>query len=675
MVSLVPRPQPPAPTAPTPKTSKSLLRRATLSGSIRKGDDRDVDDLFSSPPSPRKRARVTFNPKVEEKVLDEYSVKGQSLDVVRAETKRAIEAHLRGDSEAYDNIKEVFAPRNREDEDAAERRVDMKTYLAALNGYASMLNKNCSGLVKAVLRCEWMGRDEAFVKTYVQFLGSLASAQGSWVGMVLTGLVENFSGMRLSSGRLEGCPDVNRDQLSSRIHKALKYLLQLIPAASGTLSTILASKYPYHDDSKTVHLTYIKNLIRLIDYAPELKSDVFALITDRLVKIDVQMQLDLEDTDDEVTAGVLEATTSTEKQMEADEHDDSDVDSATSDEEDPHDKRVREASENVQKLDAILDLLFTTYTPYFADENSLEAISMFENLLAQFQNIILPIQKTRHTQFLLFHFTQTSRYFIDHFVATCADLAFRPGQPAVLKQSAASYLASFVARGTHVQPRHVHIVFSHFDTHLHNIRIENEDTCRGPDLRRYSTFYAMTQALLYIFCFRWRDLIVSPKQREDEDLDTFLAQDLVWVPGTLETLQNAISSKLNPLKVCTPVIVKEFARIAHHVRFMYVFSLLETNKLIRLSQYSSGSGAGNGHNNESWHRLESYFPFDPYQLPVSKRWLEDDYVHWEGIPGLDRDEKSKYESEYESEREGEGEEEDKSDWDGDTLTDVSDSEA
>jgi RNA polymerase I-specific transcription initiation factor RRN3 len=40
------------------------------------------------------------------------------------------------------------------------------------------------------------------------------------------------------------------------------------------------------------------------------------------------------------------------------------------------------------------------------------------------------------------------------------------------------------------------------------------------------------------------------------------------------------------------------------------------------------------------YQLDAYFPFDPYQLPRSRRWLEGDYVEWRGIPGLDQDEDS-----------------------------------
>lgn len=196
MVSIIPGTRVPV-SAPVAKPSKPPIRKSTLSGTIRKSEDAGLDaDLMSVPSSPNKRARVTFNPTVEEKVMEVYQAKGRSLDSIRAEVKRSIEAHTKeqGDT-GYDNLKEIFAPRRRDDEEEGEgSSVDMKTYLVALTSFTSLLNKKCNGLVKAILACEWMGRDEAFVKAYVQFLGSLASAQGAYVGMVLGMLVGYFHG-------------------------------------------------------------------------------------------------------------------------------------------------------------------------------------------------------------------------------------------------------------------------------------------------------------------------------------------------------------------------------------------------------------------------------------------------------------------------------------------------
>jgi RNA polymerase I-specific transcription initiation factor RRN3 len=548
-------------------------------------------------------------------------------------------------------------------------------------------------LVKAILACNWIGRDEKFVRAYVHFLGSLASAQGAYVGTVLGMLVGQFYGGKLdllllrwtsltynivrpSSAHLPGCPDVSRDQLSSRVHVAMKYLLRLIPSASSTLSPILSAKFPSADESKKLHVAFINNAVALLEYAPELKSDVFSLITDRLVNIDVQMQVDLDDLDDDVAAAIVQAISlnSSSPDENEEDSDDSDAESVASDESQTEDaKRIKEVQGNVEKMDAILDLLFTIYDPYFSDPHSIEATEMFETLLGHFSSIILPTYRSRHTQFLLFHFAQTDETLVDRFAGTCVQLAFQPSRPAVLRQSSAAYLASFVARGAHVQPYVVRTVFELIGSNLDNIRVENELTCRGPDLQRYSTFYAMTQALVYIFCFRWRDLLETTEEFEEDDPAAFLGQELNWIPGVKETLCRTIYSKLNPLKICSPPIVAEFAKIAHHLKFMYVYPLLETNKRVRLSQFASSRGheairdTGSGGSSESWHQLDAYFPFDPYQLPVSKRWIEDDYVQWKGIPGLNQDEDD--EDESADEEDGDLDAEDQ-----DTATDDNDDE-
>lgn len=62
--------------------------------------------------------------------------------------------------------------------------------------------------------------------------------------------------------------------------------------------------------------------------------------------------------------------------------------------------------------------------------------------------------------------------------------------------------------------------------------------------------------------------------------------------------------------------------------------------------------------------LDEYFPFDPYHLPKSKRWIEGDYREWTGIPGLDNEKAAESDS-------GEGEMED-SDVEEGTETEESD---
>jgi RNA polymerase I-specific transcription initiation factor RRN3 len=36
--------------------------------------------------------------------------------------------------------------------------------------------------------------------------------------------------------------------------------------------------------------------------------------------------------------------------------------------------------------------------------------------------------------------------------------------------------------------------------------------------------------------------------------------------------------------------------------------------------------------------MEGYFPYDPYHLPASRHWVEEDYLEWKGIPEPNEDE-------------------------------------
>lgn len=193
---------------PNPKQtpSRPLLRRATVNGSgtVRTRDEAGLDlDLStgSTPPSPSKKARtVTFSPVVDEKLFSQSKAMAgyaPDLEAVRIEVKLALEEHIRGGSdEKYDMLKEIFGPVKRGAVKEGPSNEKIRTYLLALTSCVSFLGKNCAGLVRALLECEWMGREEGFMKIYVHFLGNLASAQGSYVGMILSALVGRFTGCK-----------------------------------------------------------------------------------------------------------------------------------------------------------------------------------------------------------------------------------------------------------------------------------------------------------------------------------------------------------------------------------------------------------------------------------------------------------------------------------------------
>ncbi|RAL02391.1 rDNA-binding RNA polymerase I transcriptional factor [Aspergillus ibericus CBS 121593] len=648
------------------KTPKSTPSSTGIKHRMIMGDDYSDLSLSSSSssdvetsPSPRKRTRVKFDKEVfmvpyQEETQSERKPE-KSAAVVREEVRRAIQRHVSGtDSEAYDRIKEIFAvdPRRRDEDNMfaydVPTHTSLRHHLMGLLSNVASLDRSCNGLVHAVLNSVWLGRDESYIRLYIRFLGNLAAAQGSYLGSVLRMLVNYLGELPKDTGKVPGYPLVHVPELYARVHMALRHVMQLIPSGSGTLSPLLSGQFPFASDSAKANIAYTRNLIRVISYAPELQGDILAVITEKLVKIDVHIQVDLEDIEEEVGEDVLQGVSPESVMIEEDDtEDDDDNDSVLSDDSVDNDsKRIKAIRDNILKLDGMIDSLFEYYAPPFTTGSLDDKENAFDLLLSHFQNIILPTYRSRHSQFLLFHFSQSSPILVDRFAAMCTELIFNKAQPAIMRQSAAAYLASFVARGAHISGEVVRDVFDLLGTYLNSLRLDYEATCRGPDLRRYGPFYSTAQALLYIFCFRWRDLTTAALEGDTpEQVDELEPEDIMFPPSVKEVLHQAIHSKLNPLKVCSPAIVSQFARMSQHFNLMYVFSILETNKRLRMSSYRSIGAMADPRfsqvereiraGDDLGYQLDAYFPFDPYQLPRSRRWVESDYVHWRGIPGLD----------------------------------------
>ncbi|TPX08897.1 uncharacterized protein E0L32_009601 [Thyridium curvatum] len=668
-----PRPRFTSPTIPSsPATIKSILRPnpTPLLGTRKRGHD-EVDEMES--PSKRKKT-VHFDMSLNMTA----EIGKRSLDATKTEVRKALEGHARGQNEDYNDLKDVFANDRQRylapiagDEEDTLRPEELVVYVVALTTCAPLLNKSCSALIKTILQCSWVGRDELFLKAYVQFLAALVSAQGSCMEPVLTMIVDKFKEFRPSTWTVPDFPEVDRETMRERLHAGLRYLLQLFPSARPLLCKLISQRFPYSEESKQIHMSYVDNMLQVRQYAPDLGPEIMEIITNRLVKLDVDMQLDLDDMDDDLVTRVVVQLNSQSDIYDEDE-DDSDLESLLSDDPDfdAEANRIEKATHQVQKLDSILDSLFTLYTPIFNNPDSPEARSCLEDMLSEFTNFVLPTYKSRHTQFLIFHFSQRSPALTDTFVGTLFNIAFESNRPTAIRQAAAAYLGSFVARGAHVSRDIVRSIANVLCHRIEMFRTTNQESCRGPDLRRYQQLYAWVQALIYIFCFRWRDLVDSvPELVDPEDPSSYLGHDLEWIPGLRESLNRIIYSPFNPMKVCTPSIVYQFAKLAHHLHLHYIYPLLETNKRVHLSQYvrnayeNGGALRDSGYDphDDNFLQLESHFPFDPYQLPVSKRWLEGDYISWKPIPGLDRDEDSDSDEESDEgdyEQEGEFEEED-----------------
>ena len=217
----------------------------------------------------------------------------------------------------------------------------------------------------------------------------------------------------------------------------------------------------------------------------------------------------------------------------------------------------------VGKLDAVLTLVFE----YFDRPNVVQSIdsesdpsailakrkasqkSQFLSLLSIFDRTILRTFKSRYTQFLLFWYSSRDSEFADLFLGFLVSKALLDAdQPSVTRAAAASYIASFVSRALFVDQASTRRVVAMLCEFLrHHLTIYDTLAQSGSDaglpagVAPHSVFYAVTQAVFLIFCFRWRDLFVESNEDEPDVPKT-------WIPE-LGVVQRVLTSSLNPLKV------------------------------------------------------------------------------------------------------------------------------
>ncbi|KAF9973414.1 hypothetical protein BGZ73_003331 [Actinomortierella ambigua] len=578
-------------------------------------------------------------------------------------------------------------------------------WIQALLQCISLLDKTCQSLIEALLQLDWTTQDDVFVQYYVSFMGNIVSAHPIYLTPVMSMLVGRFR-QRSVSRSMEH--NITPQRQFDRVHQAMKYILDLIPTASTTLFPLLASEFPHKRESYGAHMSYVKNILLVLEYAPVLRSQVLGVVIDRIIQIDVEIQVELEELEDSDTELVFEV------ELPEEEDSESDVDDSDSDSDSEADEvAVLNIKDMTNKLDGMLLLVLTYLNNYIESHRHMfppdgtppaPIQELFLVLLTVFMKTILHTFKSRHTQFLLFYLTSLSPQFSDYFLGALGQQILDKAQPQVLRVAAAAYMSSYVARAKFLDIRQIGMVIDMLGGFSLQV-IEEIDTGSHiqPDAEKYAVFYAVVQAMLYIFCFRWRVLALEDTDRPSRAAadDDFGSAGMIvgsmdspmlsttnsaggsgngrqWHAG-LQGLQRIVTSRLNPLKMCSENVVKQFARISHNLNFMYVYPILEQNKKVYVppsqsayqralqtgsaaSAYGGNSGNGNraasSNNGSDYtiqpHELDTFFPFDPYRLKQSAHFMDNIYQEWEN----DEEDSDEEEDEEEDEEHDYDEDED-----------------
>ncbi|KCV70127.1 hypothetical protein H696_03588 [Fonticula alba] len=528
----------------------------------------------------------------------------------------------------------------------------LKRWIVALIQCVSSITPSAGDLVSAILSMEWVLSDHHHVSLYLELIEQLLACNASFSVACLRMIVSNFGfangqlvreaanmrilrsavmpesllaphdGSQAPSATPDGIPDTI-EAAFERVHSALASACKIVPVAKLQLPEILAEFYPHKALDTAAHFWYMQNLLRIVDYLPDLLDCVLDLFLQRLVQIDVELQLDADEISQVVQyVAQLEQhrAAALQQQQQQQQSDTPEMRNSHSPNGEPMTEAdlaealvlppdVANAHALVLKIDTLLKIAFDFLNNCHQHLDEATCLKVLQALLRPFERYVVPTNQSRFAQFLVFHFASLSPALAQHFITHMQRLLLDPSKPLVSRQAAASYISSFLARSRTVTDEHILSILALFSEWLHNYQQSFEgspDFSTALNPLRHSLFYFICQALFYVFCFHHARIVAAPGGGVQ------FVRSLSW--------SRLINSRLNPLRICSPSVVDEFATITQRLEIAYCFVIIKQNR--SHLGFSSASSTVD---------FSSFFTFEPYGLPQTRHFVDPYFITWQDV--------------------------------------------
>eukprot|EP00817_Percolomonadidae_sp_ATCC50343_P003939 CAMPEP_0117423190 /NCGR_PEP_ID=MMETSP0758-20121206/3865_1 /TAXON_ID=63605 /ORGANISM="Percolomonas cosmopolitus, Strain AE-1 (ATCC 50343)" /LENGTH=407 /DNA_ID=CAMNT_0005206233 /DNA_START=1111 /DNA_END=2334 /DNA_ORIENTATION=+ len=258
------------------------------------------------------------------------------------------------------------------------------------------------------------------------------------------------------------------------------------------------------------------------------------------------------------------------------------------------------------KLDALMCALFHYFETCTKLKSSKKIMhNIFRSIVNVFNKFILRTHQLHTTQFLMFYVCslshEYSKEFIDFLLAKVFDKQLHRRR----RRISLSYLASFLARAKFLD---VHLVMNALqalihscDDYLKTTRIHEHEYL----LEKHYVFYYNVQCIFYVLCYR---------------IDALMHAEPTFLQSHAACLQSIIDSPFQPFSYIARDIVLQFARAALHYNLMNVSGAVQRRYQGRKRLVS--------HHAHKESLMKVYFPFDPYVLQASIKWIHPIYNAW-----------------------------------------------
>ncbi|XP_012137298.2 RNA polymerase I-specific transcription initiation factor RRN3 homolog Tif-IA isoform X1 [Megachile rotundata] len=469
--------------------------------------------------------------------------------------------------------------------DSCIKDSDLVEFLANVKQCTSLLGPAHKTLLDTILQIKWTNRSVEVINAYKAFLENLICIQTYYAKTVIDNLVELFKPDENDDAKWETgeCKEETLQRLN-HIHDVFRKTLIILPMSSKLLLQSLRGRFPYMAHGTHTHEVYVYALIQILEYAPQMRSDILSLIINRLVVLDVNIPHSEVDDEDE------------------DMIDDNESDSTLGNENNIVEGKSRTETDEMHPIAHKLDVCIELILKYMYDSCFTEGVlrieslrSLYFDLLNIFETVILPTHASQYVQYIMFYICSFKTAVVESFIDWLWRKGTDPNVPSIIRQSSVSYIASLVATAKFVSAGLVKAVQFKMSKWIHDY-INMQDHLQYADHTRkdHTVFYAVCQALF---------LIITKRHNDYQDSKKYMLylQEL--------DLAKIITCKLNPLKSCHSEIVHNFAEFTRMYQLAYCYTIIENNTRNQLPIYNDDKIVTT--------TVENFFPFSIYTLKRS----------------------------------------------------------
>uniref|UniRef100_A0A8B9DPR3 RRN3 homolog, RNA polymerase I transcription factor n=1 Tax=Anser cygnoides TaxID=8845 RepID=A0A8B9DPR3_ANSCY len=459
-------------------------------------------------------------------------------------------------------------------------------WLHEFRASVTYLTKDFEQLVSLLLKLPWLRRSREVVEEYLGFLGNLVSAQTVHLRPCLRMIVSQFVPPRIT---------IREDDVD-----------------------ISDSDDDDESEYKGSKACVLRNVFKN-PWQKGFRLQILELIVEKLLKLDVSTpQQDIEDAEEAANNSDSGEKSAEEGLFDMEE-----------DEERKGNKVVSSSSERMahplaERLDILMTILFSYIKDVCHVDGKLDinkTKDLYRDLVSVFDKLILPTHASCHVQYFMFYICSfklgLAEAFLDHLWKKLHD----PNNPSVIRQTAGSYIGSFLARAKFIPVVTVKACLDLLVNWMHKY-IDNQDTGANAccDVALHGPFYSTCQAAFYTLIFRHKQL-----------LDGNLRKGLSYLQSL--NFERIVMCQLNPLKICIPSVVNLFAAITRKYQLVFCYTIIERNNRQFIPVVRSGTGGDLVQT--CTNPLDSFFPFDPYVLKRSKKTIDPFYQFWEELSAED----------------------------------------